>query len=244
MKSGKHKGIKGVRFGDILQSFTTNQLAWIGAVVMVFNEAEAKLHLVFGACIRYHGDPFQISSRFRGTEGLISVIKDALPRLGLTDEIIQTIDLTLTGEGFTQVRSYRGGVIHANLVDMSSGLSRAPGKDGKRDAVLLSEEALEGLHERIAIITKELEQIHTIVSCSSRLIFGSVANDQHKARLEESVQAASARCVQHQNQRQSLPPLPVFPEAPDIYELEPNAMEPERSPPGRKPRKAARKKDI
>jgi len=242
MKSKKRKRI-GVRFGDVFQNFTVNQLAWIGAVVIAYNEAESSLHRVFAASFYYPGDSYQISSRIRTVKDIIFLIEEMLPKLGLAEKTIEMIHRSLTGEGFTQLRSWRGGVVHSKLVDTSSGLAEAAGYDGKREAILLSEEALSGLCNRVQLVQKELDEICTILSCAKRLKFGTVADDQHKARLEELVQAAIDRCAQHQNQRRSLPPIPAFPEAPDIYEIELHIPEVEHPAPGVRPSKVDRSKD-
>lgn len=224
MKSKHRKRSTGARFAGILQSFTSEQLKWIGAVAMAFNEAEAVMHRVFGACINFPENTEHISSRI-GIGNLPTLVMLVAPRFGLDDAVVKIIERTLVGEGFTQMKSWRDGVIHARLMDMSSGWANAPDK-GDYSSVLLAEAALEGLYHRLAIVKDELDEIETILSAGRLLAVGRVKDDQHKVRLEESIRSATAQCLQHQKRRQSLPPLPKFPEEPDILQLTPHKREP------------------
>ena len=87
MKSKEYKRSTGVRFADILQSFTDQQLKWIGAVAMAFNDAETVMHRVFGACIHFPGNAAYVSTRI-GIGTLPTLVKLALPRFGLDDKTI------------------------------------------------------------------------------------------------------------------------------------------------------------
>jgi hypothetical protein len=232
MKDKHLKRRGGAHIGDVLESFTANQLAWIGAVTIAYNEAEAVLHRLLGACIDYPGSYYDVSSRINGVDGLREIVMSAVKKFGLTAEILSSVDLCLTGEGFSNLKTLRDLVVHATMFDMSTAVARGPVKQGKWGYILLTEEALEGLYTRLALVKKEMNEIETIIVFKRRLKKLPAPDDQHEEQFEESIQVATARLQSHQKLRRSLPPLPTFPPEPNIHRLEPHRAEPRRPPPG------------
>jgi hypothetical protein len=232
MKSKQIKLHTGGHFGNILDNFTKDQLAWIGAVAMAYNEAENALHHVFAACIQYPA-PYEVSSRINGIDGIIQIIRCATPHFKLPQDMLESIEFALGGEGFSQLKVYRDSVLHARLFDMSTGIATVPGKKGSHNFVLLKEEALQGLYMRLFDLKEELEAIAKIIEFTRRLTSGHAKDDPHRARLEESSQAATALCQSHQTHRRSLLPLPQFPEQSDILAARPPKGEARLETPGK-----------
>jgi hypothetical protein len=138
------------RFGDILKSTTVEQRAWIGAVALAYNETEEALHRLAGACLQYAGSSLAVTSRINGTDGLVAIIQESVASMSLQSGKI--FDKTLAEHGFAFVKRLRDAVIHAKLLDSSTGVGTAPGKRGKTaEEVLLSPKALEGLYRRLVL---------------------------------------------------------------------------------------------
>lgn len=230
MKRKKNRRQSGIRYGDVLKNFTPAQLAGIGAVAMTYNEAEAALHDLVTPCIDFPGDSYEVISRINGTEGLTAIIRSATTRFDLTEE--QTRSLKFALDEFSQLKTYRDGVIHSRIKDISSGIAVAHLSKGIRVDILLSEESLEALYTRLAILTDEMQELATVLTLKRSLMFCPSKGDEHKLRLEQAIQAATARCQQHQTHRLSLPPFPEFPEEPAVLELQVHRKEQPRSSQG------------
>jgi hypothetical protein len=136
--------------------------------------------------------------------------------------IHQLAERTLVGDGFTQLKVFRDGVVHARLWDMQIALATVPNK-GDEDSVLLTSDAVEGLYRRLTLIRDELVELVEIIS-SARTLHGLAPTElaQHKAQIEQSIRAASAQLARLQKQRKSLPPLPAFPTELPQYGLTPH----------------------
>lgn len=222
MKGKSDKPRSGARFGDLLQSFTEKQLVWIGAVAMAYNEAEAQLHRCFGACIFPPIPFYELSSRMNGTEGICDVISMTAKRLNLPPNTLEAIQLAISSDGFLKLKSYRNAVIHSQLIDMNSAVAVLPGLRGKgQQEVLLTEEALRGLYARLAQLKGELLEVSFILDDAKLIWLKSFLTDQDKLRLEQNIHEATVRCLQHQSQRRSLPPLPNLPEPTQFHVLTP-----------------------
>jgi hypothetical protein len=210
------------RLGDILQATSIEQRAWLGAVALAYNDAEAGLHRVAGACFDYPGPNYSVTSRINGTDGLVAIIGGAVTAMGLPDPTKKLFSKTLAEEGFAFLKGLRDGAVHAELFDSGTGLGSAPGKRGKsRQDVLLTPPALEGLYRRLASVTRELGELETIIQCekADRIWHKFAAHDQRREQNGQDIRDAIARCQSHQNQRRSLPPFPKFPNPPDVHQL-------------------------
>jgi hypothetical protein len=215
----------GARLGNILEATTLEQRAWIGAVALAYNDAEHVLHRVVGACLEYAGPFYSVTSRINGTDGLIALVHESAAAMGLSQHVAKIFSVTLSEHGFAYLKGLRDSVIHAQLFDSGSGLATAPGKRGKRrEDVLLTPEALEGLYRRLVLVNQELSAIETIILCERAIrilrAFDAL-DDQRREYNEQDIRDAIARCQSHQHQRLSLPPFPEFPEPPQVHQLIP-----------------------
>jgi hypothetical protein len=210
--------------GNILTATSVEQRAWIGSVVLAYNEAQTALHELAAAAFNFVtiGNGYSITSRVNGTDGLIQIIKQAVQALQLPEEQSTLFDAALSEQGFAYLKKQRDGVIHAELADSGTELGVAPGARGERQEVLLTSDALKGLYDRLVFVKRELTQLELIIEGQKFLkvvpmLFGQDAlDDQRRSLSEQNVQDAIAQCQSHQRQRLSLPPFPKFPEAPDM----------------------------
>lgn len=222
MRSPK-PNLSGGRISDILWSFSAEQLAWIGAVAMAYNDAEDWLQLAFINCGHFPGDNRYLTAQL-STGSLPTLVVGAIRGLlgsktPQSKKIILYVERTLIGDGFTQLKKWRDAVIHARLVDMHHAIGWIPNK-GRREAVLLSESALEGLYHRLATVSAEMREIVSISSSAYNISRLSVGDDPNRAQLEESIQVASRQLDRLQKIRKSLPPLPKFPEEPRLFRVD------------------------
>jgi hypothetical protein len=216
-----HEVDAGIRSNDILQNFSKDQLMWIGAVAMAYNDAEAALHRVCGAFIDFPGPSYSITGRINnGTDGLKAIISEAIKALPLPSGADHLFAVTVN-EGFSDLQSLRNAVIHGQLFDAHTGIAVKPGVKGKTRDVLLSPEALRALYERLVILRHEIQHLEDVVVAARRLRKQPEPHDQHRLRLEQLIEDAMAQCLDHQRRRLSLAPFPAFPERPAIFELVP-----------------------
>jgi hypothetical protein len=202
----------GIKSGEVLKNFTTEQLAGIGATAMAYNEAILTLDAIVGQCLGFPGDAHEVTSRINGIDGKFAVIRAAAAQLELATDSKENISTSLGALGFAGLKTFRDAVIHSCIVDVASCVGRVDEGRGNRSDVLLSEEALEWLYVQIALLREELEAIHTVFACTQRLSRLPVPSAEHKARLERSIQDANLQCRSHLLHRQSLWPPPKFPE--------------------------------
>jgi hypothetical protein len=73
----------GSRLGDILTATSVEQRAWIGAVVLAYNDAEGALHRLTGACLGLDASNNSVTSRINGTDGLVAIIHETVDAIGL-----------------------------------------------------------------------------------------------------------------------------------------------------------------
>lgn len=218
----KSEGGSGARFGDILEATSIEQRAWIGAVVLAYNDAESALHRLAGACLQYAGPYYSVTSRINGTDGLIAIIQEAVASIGMPQPTAELFNITIANEGFAFLKTLRDSVIHAELFDSGTGIGVSPGKRGKRQDVVLTPEALEGLYHRLKILRSELSNLETVINCQSAILLlraFDAHGDQRLADNEQDIQDAISLCKSHQSRRQSLLPFPKFPDPPKVHKL-------------------------
>ena len=110
-------------------------------------------------------------------------------------------------------------------MDAPAGIGQAFERRARISEVLLTNEALDAVYNRLSILRRELIQATSITNTGeNRKIFESGicelpsfaatvrgVFDQQKQEIEQQTQALIARFRQYQNLRLNLPPLPEFP---------------------------------
>lgn len=223
MRSGKYKHGFGSKWTDVLSNFSKDQLAWVGAVAMAYNEAELALQIAFINSTDYPCNTIDMVTRL-GVGQLPRFVLDAVKHYAQGDKaIVKLAEAALMADGFTQLKSYRDGVVHATLTDAATLVGTVPNK-GRAEAVLLSEKATEGLFHRLCFIRSEISEITEILSSTRSLRWSDVSDirhARHKEQLEQSIRVATDRLAQLQKQRKRLPPLPAFPKGSQLISLAP-----------------------
>jgi len=229
MKRQKQPLRSGPLVADIRKDIPERVLASIGALALAYNEAESCIDGLVSFAARLQAVSLDIISRINGVEGKVEIIKAAFRALGASDEVQRLIAISLGQEGFLLFKQYRDAVIHARRFNLIANVADTLTKRGQQYEVLITEGALNGLYERIVLLTNELVEMRGLaislatvrndeeflkyaIDCEIKLDRNQVRfSDQRKANIEQDIQAAFARLQDRLKRRQSLPLLPKFP---------------------------------
>jgi hypothetical protein len=206
----------GVRTSDPFVNLSAEQLQYIGAIAMLYNDVEGLVNDLCGAGLRIPIRDDEVLTRINGIEGKVKLVKLCAKHWGFSDNEMNLLCETLGEGGFGLLKKWRDGVIHARVFDMGSGVGKMTQKQGRTEDILLALEALKGLYERLDWMRAELFALLPFMQRKCRIARGEI-DDQHKERLEQENEAAWTQYLQRRNQRLSLPPMPEFPEdTPDL----------------------------
>ena len=205
-------GSKSERTGDLRKNLTREQLEWIGAVAIGWNELEILIDYAMSIGLGISAPLWlEVSTRINGIDGKLQLIRHLriiFPELDsqMFDLIGATLDIV------AQCKKYRDGVIHARVFNAPANIGELIQRRGKRKEVLLAVTALNGLYERLVVLRDEMIDIVMIVTelALYRRFHPSVssADDEAQRRVEAEVQEYVSQLQAHQRYRQSLPPLP------------------------------------
>ena len=216
-----------LRSGDIRKDLSQSQLAGIGSVTIAYNEVETLIDILLALSLKLHPSlPAALTSCINGVDGKVELLKVAYKALGANSSVMDALGECLGEGGFSLLKKYRDGVIHARVLDASIGIGRTIAKRGKFDEILLTTEALDGIYVRLVSIREELMVFamitsallsHAAVVYSGKLLKSDYPKidrsvDKHKTDTEQDIQALLSRYRGHQKNRLSLPPLPEFPD--------------------------------
>lgn len=219
MKRDRQHGAKTVRGSNVKENLSVVQLAAIGAVAIAWNEME--LFVNYSLCVSaWMPWPLvlEVSTRINGLEGQIAIIREAMKlhsRMGLIDdEAASHIGKSLNA--VVDYKKYRDAVIHARVLDSEHGIGELIRRQGKQEEVLLTVEALDALYNRLTLLRDELVLAFLIFQTIYRSQPSNVSGggQTNKQSLAQAIQAYMVQYRLHQQDRQSLPPLPEFPDLP------------------------------
>ena len=194
-------------------------LSGIGAVAVAWNIVEDIIHDIFNASTGLHHSLWlEIPSRINGFDGIVELIRiSAQTRLQMPPELFELLDNSLAGA--KEYKGYRDAIIHAQVYEATLGIGITYQRRGKVIEVLLSQEALDGLYDRLVLLRDELMRMLQLAFSISLYLLEKPHNerpDLPKLLSGQGAQTQIARCREHQTARRSLPPLPKFPDAPSV----------------------------
>jgi hypothetical protein len=210
----------GVRSSNPFDNLSVPQLAYIGAIAMLYNDLEVRIDDMISTGLHLPFSPVQVLSRINGMDGKLALVKLSAKHYGFDEAEMSDLCQTLGANGFERLKEWRDAVIHARMFDVASGVAHTHARKGKHYEVLLSKPALEALYKRMDAMRSELGELHAILRRKGRLTRGA-SDDQHKERLESENRASWTRYQEHLRRRLSLPPMPEFP--PDTLDTRPMA---------------------
>lgn len=207
-----------VRSSDPFENLSTEQLSYIGAIALLYNDIEAIVDALLSLALRVTIRPQELTSRINGMEGKIALIKVGARHWGFSDAEMTHLEDVLGNGGFQLMKTWRDAVIHAQVLDAPSGVAKVNERKGRVSEVLLSLDALKGFYSRLDLMRVELMSMRDILSRKQTLQleelreFELELDDQGKERLEREIQLDWVQAQEHRNLRLSLPPIPEFPE--------------------------------
>jgi hypothetical protein len=208
---------------DPKKAYQKKQLAELGAISIIWNQVETQIDYL-GSHILFMPSNLWVKAELSNVvsmTGKIALIRTCLEHAHiLDDDAKKTIEISL--QGVVEHRKYRNAVIHHQVYDHKKGIGSFIAENGKPYQVMITYEALSGLYRRLELLVKEVTSISGLLMLEVsppgfvRVMdpkTGKPDTDQPKALRERAVPAATKEVLRHQQDRLSLPPLPLFPDA-------------------------------
>lgn len=192
-----------------------SRLASIGGIALSWNIVEVAVDTALGSALELHPNMWnEVFSRVQGFDAKIQIIKRAaLVTHKLSEEDYRTIADTLGTLGF--YKQHRDAVVHARILNARAAVAPSFQQKGKTIEVLVSAKALDELHQRLEVVSLEASLV-TEILFQAAVFRGKISPKRPTKR--EMLQASKlfrgymAQLRKVQRLRQSLPPLPEFPE--------------------------------
>lgn len=200
---------------DIKQTMGVDTLSKIGAISLAYNYAEHALDLLLHESAGLSPAlAVEIATRINGSDGKVAIIRKAIESEDYTSDAKACFHASL--DGFGEYKRYRDGVIHSRVHDSAKGIGFRVERQGKITQVLFTNEALDGLYNRLNILRTEIQWLHTLsieINENRRLaeILNGVLLRRHELRHSTDYAKYVSQAQLHQKKRLSLPPLPTFP---------------------------------
>ncbi len=215
---------------NIKEGITEQRLALFGTVTLAWNDLEGSLDTALGLSLELPEPMWvEVTSRINGFDGKCSLLKQCAKLVHqMPEDHLRAIADTLGAA--MEHKKYRDAVIHAKILDPDSTTAPTFERKGNVGEVVVTEEALDRLYNRLGWIRAEIDVIVTLFSnlaiCGERL--GKKRSEDEKQSALKELKACIPLLQDRQRRRKSLPPLPKFPEEPQV----PQGSEAPESPPG------------
>ena len=208
------------RTDELRKDFSEEQLAGIGAVAMAFNECESIIDALL--IVALGGIPAQlfdeVMTRFGGLDVKVDIAKKAAANvLGFEKANLAAVVAAL--DELLEYKRYRDAIVHAKLTNRKSGIGLVFKRGGKAYEILLTAKALNALYQRLWSLKKDLDTISVTFDIRGYYLALDRAREMIKERdaswtpdVVEEHNELLAVVEENHKKRQSLPPLPGFPE--------------------------------
>jgi hypothetical protein len=205
----------GRRVESIKKSYSKEQLSEIGAIAMTWNQLELQIDFLLLIVLKMPvGLWMPLVKRINGMDGKFAILRlRAEQSTILTDDARECIKLSLAG--VSECKKYRDAIVHSLTFDVDKGIAQEIGRRAETQEVLVTMEALTGVYNRLEILLDELRYVDLLLRLGDEEGAATIYRDQPdplKLRRERDVPIGIAQVREHQKRRQSLPPLPKFPE--------------------------------
>jgi hypothetical protein len=198
--------------GDVKKDLTEKQLAAFGAATLAYNILEDQIDaLLYVVTNVPDWLAKEVSSRIHGLDGKIAIIHKAIENSGL--DTLKERDLAHDSiAAFGTYKKDRDALIHSRILNAAIGIGLSEKTRGKHDfEVLLTEDALNTYYEHVVALEKELSSLGSLLGGTNALRL-SASDDPNRSRYEEAVRVHRVQFQENQHHRQSLRPLPKFPD--------------------------------
>lgn len=199
---------------ELFDAVAPSKLALIGAICLEWNFIEDIVDDAVGWAAYIELDMRDdVVSRISGLDGKFEIIKKGARLVPLFNEE-QCNLIAATIGSIAEHKKYRDAVIHARLFNPDSDIAGTTKRKGKSYEVLISEDALRALYDRLRILSDEIIAVWRLLEGFNfvALDFESGDYDLDKLLASPELRDGFAQLQQHQNRRLSLPPLPRFPD--------------------------------
>jgi hypothetical protein len=206
----------GRRSADPKEAYTTEQLAEIGAITLIWNHIDDfvdwLLHIALGTPISVL---WEVGRAIGDTEAKLDLLKTLASRSRfLNDGARACIDVSFSA--IREYKGYRNTIVHSVPFDADRGIALSMDRRANSKQTLVSQEALLSLYTRMKILFEELREIDLLFRLSNEqhdaIIFRDAQGNPIANDREGSALIQTARCQEKQKIRLALPPLPFFPE--------------------------------
>ena len=207
-------------YTDVKRDLTAEQLASVGAVTLAWNGLEGCIDVLVAIASGLDTSvALHVISRINGFDGKIAIATKGLQLYFRDSEkFISEINTCFTAAG--QCKIDRDAVIHAHVLDPKGAIGGGMERRGKLYEVTLSQTALDGLYDRIVLVTKELIGL---VWATMWFIIRKKMDERsyswkenERERIEPIIQAYVTQFRGDQKRRKSLPQPPSPPEEPQV----------------------------
>jgi hypothetical protein len=209
---------------DIRKAYTTEQLAEIGAVALIWNQIETMVDFLLLIVLHIPvGSWLDVTKRINGMDGKVEILRRYSDRNRIfTEEAKQCIKISLDAIG--EYKGYRDAIVHSVPFDVDRGIAQTIGSRAKITQVLVRIDALTSLFERMKMLLRELQEIDLLIRCGdpegAQAIYGGKVPDPELQRRTKDVPLVTHSVKVFQQSRLSLPPLPEFPDENAMLSME------------------------
>lgn len=201
---------------NIRKAYTTEQLAEIGAIALLYNQLESFVD--FMLLVVLHLPPstwLPVVKRINGMDGKLEILRRyAADSFILTDEAKQCVKNALDAIG--EYKGYRDAIVHSIPFDVDQGIAQRIGSRAEVTQVIVQIDALKAVSQRMELLLREMQEIDMLFRLADQAgamaIYGGKVRDPVQRRRTQDVPIQLAQALEHQNRRLALPPLPEFPE--------------------------------
>lgn len=211
---------------DIKRDVNADQLASIGAIILIWNHLELRLDEIMCDALNIHPRALNIdvTSRINGFDGKIALTKAAIAKRFDFSTELSAVIADIFGL-LEEHKRYRDGIAHIRLFEKDSLVAPTAQRKGIEDEIIISQDALDKLYGRLLWIHAGVIQINTLVLRANAVAMAFSKDDRQKA--EDKREALISQLLLFHQSRKFLQPLPPFPEEPPT----PPKSEVQESPP-------------
>jgi hypothetical protein len=195
---------------DAKRDLYVAQLCNIGAISLTWNYIEYGIDCILGIAVKIPNPMWdEVTSRINGFDGKVAILKKAAKVVyKMPEHYLRMIADTLGA--IEEHKRYRDGIIHANIRHPESPTAETAKRRGVVDEILVTDEALTALYERLCFLREEIDQLTYVYFCA--WLYGEKEYSRKKRLIVEEMKACTIQLRVLQTERKALSPLPRFPE--------------------------------
>jgi hypothetical protein len=208
---------------DFLNDIDPDRLKLIGAIILAWNWTEGALDTSLAIALELHPDMWvEVTSRFSGLDEKTALLKRYSTLFAQPDE--QTLPIRKALNAFENLKKYRDGVVHARVIDPNSDTADTAQRKGRTDEVLVSRDALNWLYDQLSVLRREMDEVVSFFYY--RWLATTTKSNNKRQQALRDFQDTLVRLRGYQEQREYLPPPPVFPEQLESHEASADSLKP------------------